>query len=64
MSELSANAGDMARMNTLEPMSFVRFKQWMSSLPQREPIKRRRDALQAGAVEQLVRDYLPQWATR
>jgi hypothetical protein len=53
--------GDMARMNTLEPMAFVRFKQWMSALPQRDPLKRRRDALQAKAVEDVVREYLPQW---
>jgi hypothetical protein len=56
-----ATNGDMARMNTLEPMAFVRFKQWMSALPQRDPLKRRRDALQANAVEEVVREYLPQW---
>lgn len=57
-----ATNGDMARMTTLEPMAFVRFKQWMSALPQRDPLKRRRDALQAKAVEEVVREYLPQWA--
>lgn len=56
-----ATNGDMARMNTLEPKAFVRFKQWMSALPQRDPLKRRRDALQAKAVEEVVREYLPQW---
>lgn len=56
-----ATNGDMARMNTLEPMAFVRFKKWMSALPQRDPLKRRRDALQAAAVEEVVREYLPQW---
>jgi hypothetical protein len=56
-----ATNGDMARMNTLEPMAFVRFKQWMSTLSQRDPLKRRRDALQAKAVEDVVREYLPQW---
>jgi hypothetical protein len=56
-----ATNGDMARMNTLEPMAFVRFKQWMSALSQRDPLKRRRDALQAKAVEDVVREYLPQW---
>lgn len=57
-----ATNGDMARMNTLAPMAFVRFKTWMSALPEREPLKRRRDALQADSVAQLVREYLPQWA--
>jgi hypothetical protein len=56
-----ATNGDMARMNTLEPLAFVRFKQWMSTLSQRDPLKRRRDALQAKAVEEVVREYLPQW---
>ena len=56
-----ATNGDMARMNTLEPMAFVRFKQWMSMLSKRDPLKRRRDALQAKAVEAVVREYLPQW---
>ncbi len=59
-----ATNGDMARMNTLEPMAFVRFKQWMSTLPQRDPLKRRRDALQAQAVDKVVREYLPQWLKR
>ena len=56
-----ATNGDMARMTTLEPMAFVRFKRWMSTLPQRDPLKRRRDALQAEAVEEVVQEYLPQW---
>lgn len=57
-----ATNGDMARMNTLEPMAFVRFKRWMSGISQRDPAKRRRDALQAQKVEEVVREYLPQWA--
>lgn len=57
-----ATNGDMARMNTLDPMTFSRFKRWMSTLPQRDGLKRRRDALQASAVEAVVREYLPQWA--
>ncbi|MBW3498452.1 GSU2403 family nucleotidyltransferase fold protein [Janthinobacterium sp. NKUCC08_JDC] len=57
-----ATNGAMARMNTLEPMAFVRFKQWMSALPERDPLKRRRDALQASSVEDVVQEYLPQWS--
>ncbi|MES2323609.1 MAG: GSU2403 family nucleotidyltransferase fold protein [Pseudomonadota bacterium] len=52
----------MARMNTLEPMAFVRFKRWMSGISQGDPAKRRRDALQAQKVEEVVREYLPQWS--
>jgi hypothetical protein len=54
-----ATNGDMARMNTLDPRAFVRFKQWMGQLPERDPLKRRRDALQAQAVAEVVNEYLP-----
>jgi len=57
-----ATNGDMARMNTLHPMAFIDFKRWMSGLQDRDPLKRRRDALQAEVVEQVVRAYLPQHA--
>ncbi len=57
-----ATNGAMARMNTLSPMAFVRFKKWMSVLPERDPLKRRRDALQAKVVEEAVQEYLPHWA--
>ncbi len=58
-----ASNGDMARMNTLHPLAFARFKHWMSQLPSREPPKRGRDALQARVVEEAVDRYLPQWAS-
>lgn len=54
-----ASNGKMARMHTLHPLAFAKFKRWMSVLPSREGLKRRRDALQADAVESLVRQYLP-----
>ena len=58
-----ATNGEMARMNTLAPMDFVRFKEWMSELPDRDPLKRRRDALQAQVVADAVQEYLPpQWS--
>lgn len=60
-SVIVASNGDMARMNTLEPLAFARFKRWMSGLPARDPLKSRRDASQAAAVEHVVREYLPQW---
>lgn len=55
-----ASNGSMARMNTVHPATFVAFKRWMSTQPDREAMKRRRDALQADAVQALMDDYLPQ----
>lgn len=54
-----ASNGDMARMNTLHPLTFARFKRWLSGLPGRDAVKRRRDKLQADVVEAAVREYLP-----
>lgn len=51
--------GHMARMNTISPAAFVRFKRWMAEQPDRDPMKRRRDKLQADLVEELAREYLP-----
>jgi hypothetical protein len=56
-----ATNGEMAMMNTVEPLVFARFKRWMASLPSREPLKKRRDVLQAETVERVVQGYLPQW---
>lgn len=50
--------GQMARMNTSHPVAVVRFKQWMSKLSARDPLKRRSDALQASVVDTLLRDHL------
>ncbi len=46
--------GRMALMRTIQPSVFVKFKQWMSTLADREPIKRQRDAAQARAVQALL----------
>ena len=54
-----ASNGDMARMNTLHPLAFSKFKRWMALQPDREPAKRGRDALQARLVEEVVQRYLP-----
>lgn len=54
--------GHMARMNTVHPLAFARFKRWLTGRPDRDPLKARRDTLQADTVEALVRDYLPQLA--
>jgi hypothetical protein len=55
-----ASNGSMARMNTVHPATLVAFKRWMSTQREREAMKRRRDALQADAVQELLEKYLPQ----
>lgn len=55
-----ATNGSMARMNTVHPTTFVAFKRWLANQPGREALKRRRDALQADAVQALLNQYLPQ----
>ena len=47
--------GRMATMRTVDPQTFVEFKQWMAEHAQnREPIKRRRDLYQAKIVQELM----------
>jgi len=55
-----ASNGTMARMNTVHPATFVSFKRWMANQPDRDALKRRRDVLQADAVQELLDKYLPQ----
>lgn len=55
-----ATNGSMARMNTVHPATFITFKRWLASQPEREALKRRRDSLQADAVQALIDQYLPQ----
>lgn len=54
-----STTGQMVRMRTISPMVFVKFKRWMAEQPDRDPLKRRRDVLQAKVVEELVKEYLP-----
>jgi hypothetical protein len=56
-------SGHMARMNTVHPLAFVAFKRWLAARPDRDPLKRSRDLLQAETVERLVDEYLPQLET-
>ena len=55
----SAN-GQMARMNTVHPLAFVRFKRWLAQRPDRDLLKVSRDSLQAETVEKMVQEYMPQ----
>ena len=57
-----AESGAMARMTTIHPRDFVEFKRWMSKESDRDPLKRRRDALQADAVEWILHERLPHLA--
>jgi hypothetical protein len=54
-----APSGGMARMTTLSPVAFAKFKRWLAAQPTRDPMKRSRDTLQAEVVEQIVAEYLP-----
>ena len=62
-SEMIVSAtGSMARMNTVHPLLFAVHKRWMSEQESREPLKQRRDLLQADLVQELVDQYLPHLA--
>ena len=50
----------MARMNTVHPATFIAFTRGMAEQSDRDPLKRRRDVLQADATQQLLAQYLPQ----
>lgn len=46
--------GKIAKMNTVDPQTFVNLKRWMSSLNSREAILRSIDALQADIVQEML----------
>jgi hypothetical protein len=51
--------GHMARIRTVSPIAFCAFKRWMAAQPERDPMKKSRDSLQADMVEQVVHEFLP-----
>ena len=55
-----ATNGTVARMKTVHPATFIAFKRWMAEQADRDPLKRRRDVLQADAAQELLTQYLPQ----
>jgi hypothetical protein len=57
-------SGHMARISTVSPVIFVRFKRWLAERSDRDPLKRERDRLQAELMEQLVTEYLPHLGVR
>lgn len=52
-----SGTGRMARMNTVSPVIFAKFKLWMAGQDDREPLKRQRDLLQAELVEEMAAEY-------
>ena len=54
-----SGTGRMARMNTISPVAFAGFKRWMATQYDRDPLKRKRDILQAELVEILIKEYFP-----
>lgn len=51
--------GRMAKMRTISPKTFVEFKNWLAEKAEtRDPVKRRRDARQAGIVQKLLDEKL------
>ncbi len=52
-------SGAMATMKTIHPLDFARIKSSLATLPNREPLKKNKDARQAELVNELVPQYLP-----
>ena len=50
--------GQPLQMTAVDPRVFAIHKHWLSGRPDRDPLKRRRDAVQAQAVHDLTRRYL------
>lgn len=50
--------GQPLQITAVDPRVFAIHKHWLSGLPDRDPVKRRRDAVQAQAVHDLTRRYL------
>jgi len=54
-----SGTGRMARMTTISPVAFAKFKRWMGGQEDREPLKRVRDVLQSELVEEMVAEFFP-----
>ena len=52
-----ATSGHMSMMRVPAPANFVRVKKKLAGMRTRDPLKARKDALQAGIVESLIREY-------
>ncbi len=56
-----ADNGLPFEMEVPDPRAFMLFKHWLSLQPDREPVKKPRDAAQAQVMAVLLRDRLPQF---
>lgn len=56
---VTATSGKMAKMRTIHPLDFARIKERLSRTRDREPLKARKDALQATVAREIVDTYLP-----
>lgn len=54
-----SSTGRMARMITISPVVFTKFKLWMAGQDNRDPLKRQRDILQAELVEEMEIEFFP-----
>ena len=54
-----SSTGRMARINTISPVVFAKFKRWMAGQENREYLKRQRDITQAELVEEVVAEFFP-----
>jgi hypothetical protein len=54
-----STSGHMARMQTIHPLDFAKVKRTLSTMRERDPLKRSKDLLQAQIAEDLVERYLP-----
>lgn len=52
-------SGDMAKMKTINPVTFAKFKRWMAEFPDRDILKKPRDKRQAEIVEEIAKNYFP-----
>ena len=59
-----STAGDMAMMHTMHPLDFAAVKRTLATMPNRDPLKSSKDALQAELVRTLVTNYMPQYERR
>lgn len=57
-----SSTGRMARINTISPVVFAKFKKWMAGQENREYLKRQRDITQAELVEEAVAEFFPHLA--
>ena len=56
-----STAGEMALLNTVDPLDFIQVKRKLAEHPTRDPLKRSKDLTQASLVEQLVASHMPQY---